>query len=160
MDYLLNHFKPRLSAPGTNHREDEEQLMMYWVNFLEMMEGNIVLGCNSCYILYCPTHSAAHNGHLKLKNQMGEVEELCIDLKTILIFTTGASYPPPGGFGTQPTIAFQDTSPYPRANTCANTIYLPLIKPLVSSEEFAYSIAWHSGFGRSAFEILNVWLSN
>ena len=49
VDYLLNHFKPRLSAPGTNRREDEEQLMMYWVNFLEMIEGNIVLGCNSCY---------------------------------------------------------------------------------------------------------------
>ena len=28
-DYMLDLFKPRLSAPGTNRREDEEQLIMY-----------------------------------------------------------------------------------------------------------------------------------
>ena len=37
---MLDFFKPRLSAPGTNRREDEEQ---YWVNFIEMIEGNISL---------------------------------------------------------------------------------------------------------------------
>lgn len=42
-DYLLNLFKPRLSAPGTNRREDEEQLIIYWVNFIEMIEGKISL---------------------------------------------------------------------------------------------------------------------
>ena len=42
-DYMLYVFKPRLSAPGTNRREDEEQLIMYWINFIEMIDGNISL---------------------------------------------------------------------------------------------------------------------
>lgn len=42
-DYMLNLFQPRLSAPGTNRREDEEQLIMYWTNFIEMIEGKVSL---------------------------------------------------------------------------------------------------------------------
>ena len=102
-------------------------------------------------IIIINIYFAAQNGQLKLKNRTGEIEEFSLDFKTILFFVTGAPYPPPAGFAKPPTIAFQVTSPYPRSNTCGNTIYLPLIKPLVSSEEFAYSMAFGilnaAGFG-------------
>jgi len=95
---------------------------------------------------------AAQNGQLRLKNASGEMEEFNLDYKTLLSFTTGALYPPLAGFAKPPTLAFQDTSPYPRSNTCANTLYLPALRPLPSSEEFAYSMAFGilnaAGFGR------------
>ena len=51
-DYMLDLFNPRLSAPGTNRREDEEQLIMYWINFIEMIEGNISLLMAVVYLYY------------------------------------------------------------------------------------------------------------
>ena len=48
-DYLLNLFKPRLSAPGSNKREEEEQLVMYWVHFIEMIGGNFPFCSNNNY---------------------------------------------------------------------------------------------------------------
>ena len=117
---VLNLFKPRLSALGTNRRE-EEQLIMYWVNFIKIIEANISLWYDLCCLYY--KLFAAQNGQLKLKNQTGEIEEFSLDFKTIHFFVTGAPYPSPSGFAKPPTIAFQDTSPYPRSNTCGNTIY-------------------------------------
>ena len=38
-DYLVKVFQPRLSPLGSNSREDEELLVMYWVNLIEMIEG-------------------------------------------------------------------------------------------------------------------------
>jgi len=38
-DYMLSLFQTRLSPEGTNRREEEEQLVMYWVHFIEMIEG-------------------------------------------------------------------------------------------------------------------------
>lgn len=150
-DYMLNLFQPRLSAPGTNRREDEEQLIMYWTNFIEMIEGKVSLWQYGIKFDVVSTLTA-QNGRLKLMNQAGEIEEFSLDFKAILFFTTGAPYPPPAGFAKPPTIAFQDNSPYPRSNTCANTIYLPSMKPLVSSEEFSYAMAFGilnaAGFGR------------
>lgn len=37
-DSLLNLFRTMFSPEGSNRREDEEQVIMYWVNFLEIIE--------------------------------------------------------------------------------------------------------------------------
>ena len=80
------------------------------------------------------------------------MEEFNLDLKTVLFFVTGSFFPPPAGFSKPPTIAFQNATRYPRSNTCANTLYLPLFRPLQSFEEFAYTMAFSilnaAGFGR------------
>ena len=41
-----------------------------------------------------------------------------ITFDKILAFATGARSEPPLGFGNQPSIAFQNFSPFPTANTC------------------------------------------
>ena len=42
-DYMLNLFTTRFSPEGANRREDEEQIVMYWVNFIERIEGIICI---------------------------------------------------------------------------------------------------------------------
>ncbi len=37
-DAMLTLFTPRLSPAGSNRREDEEQLVMLWVHFIQMIE--------------------------------------------------------------------------------------------------------------------------
>ena len=84
-------------------------------------------------------------------NANGDMEHFILDYTSILAFTTGASYPPPIGFSKKTTIAFQYNSPFPRSNTCANTLYLPAAHPLPSLEQFVYNIAFGilnaAGFG-------------
>ena len=93
----------------------------------------------------------AQNGKLKLENPKGEKEQFELDLKTVLFFATGLFFPPPAGFSKPPTIFFECASRYPRSNTCANSLYLPLIRPLLSFDEFAYIMAFSilnsAGFG-------------
>ena len=62
--------------------------------------------------------------------------------ETILEFTTGASHPPPAGFIQPPTIAFHVENHYPKANTCFNTLYLPVKRPLTSCDTFIYSMVY------------------
>ena len=38
-DYILGLFDTCFSLEGTNRREYEEQIMMYWVQFVEIIEG-------------------------------------------------------------------------------------------------------------------------
>ena len=47
-------------------------------------------------------------------------------IQEVLIFVTGASRPPPLGFDEPATIKFADEEPFPMANTCSNTIRLPV----------------------------------
>lgn len=55
-----------------------------------------------------------------------EEADFMIKFEDIVAFATGAPYEPPLGFDPPPVILFQSKSPYPRANTCTNTIYLPM----------------------------------
>lgn len=95
---------------------------------------------------------AATNGNLLLRNYSGGEELFKCDFETILSFVTGATRPPPSGFQNQPTIQFHDEGPYPRTNTCANTLYLSVQQPLPRSEEYIYRLAFgilnSAGFGR------------
>ena len=78
--------------------------------------------------------------------------EFQISFENILAFATGAFSEPPLGYEPHPSLSFQTNSPYPRANTCANTIYLSITEPLVPFESFVYymtsGILNSAGFGR------------
>ena len=50
LDVVINLFQTRFSPEGSNRREDEEQVVMFWVHFLEMIE------CKSNYIIKCSLH--------------------------------------------------------------------------------------------------------
>ena len=73
-----------------------------------------------------------------------------ITFDKILAFATGARSEPPLGFGNQPSIAFQNFSPFPTANTCANVIKMPLQG--MSFEKYSYCMSYGilntAGFGR------------
>ncbi|MBN3292744.1 G2E3 ligase, partial [Polypterus senegalus] len=65
-------------------------------------------------------------------------------LEDIVMFATGLKMIPPLGFEPRPTIKFlHDNSPFPTANTCSNTLCLPLHS---SYDSFTFHIS---------FEILN-----
>lgn len=82
-----------------------------------------------------------HDGH-KLKQQLR--------LENVLTFITGAPAEPPLGFIPQPCIRFHSSSVFPIANTCTNTLHLPLQQ--VSLQTFKYNILYgicnSIGFGR------------
>lgn len=44
-DFTLHLFETRLSPEGSNQREDEERIVMYWVNFIDLIE------CEECMIV-------------------------------------------------------------------------------------------------------------
>ena len=75
--------------------------------------------------------------------------EMTIKFENILFFSTGAPREPPLKFDPTPSVRFQHNSPYPRGNTCVNTIYLPTTDmPL---DKFIYymtsGITCTAGFG-------------
>lgn len=79
-----------------------------------------------------------------------EVLHLQLTLSDILKFVTGSPAVPPLGFVPTPSIQFQETSIFPMANTCTNTLHLPL--PDASDDEFKYrvltGIVNAAGFGK------------
>lgn len=79
-------------------------------------------------------------------------EPFKIQFEDILTFATGAMVPPAIGFTTKPKIVFHEEGPYPCANTCANTLMLPIQKPMPDAEGYMYNIAFGIlntvGFGR------------
>lgn len=56
---------------------------------------------------------------------MGD-RKLCVTFEYILAFATGAQRIPPIGFSPCPQIQFEQDSPFPTANTCANCLNLPM----------------------------------
>ena len=76
----------------------------------------------------------------------GETLSLKFTIADVLKFVTGAPATPPISFYPQPSIMFHQTSSFPMANTCSNTLHLPLKR--VSDQEFNYNIV--SGIVNSA----------
>lgn len=66
------------------------------------------------------------------------------------MFVTGSPTLPPVGFIPTPAIQFQESSMLPMANTCTNTLHLPLQN--MAEEVFEYNIVSgiinSPGFGR------------
>lgn len=97
---------------------------------------------------------ADEDGSMKGVSHDGVNTEFQITFNNILAFATGSPTKPPLGFIVPPALGFQTCSPYPRANTCANVIYLPLCTdgPQISFDKFVYfmtsGILNTAGFGR------------
>ena len=66
------------------------------------------------------------NGEVEGLSHDGIPTKFSIKFEDILAFATGATSEPPMGFFEQPSLNFQSSSPFPRANTCTNVIHLPL----------------------------------
>ena len=90
-----------------------------------------------------------NDGTIKAVSHEGDEVHLKINYEMILFFTTGAPREPPVRFDPIPSVGFQGTSPYPRSNTCSNTIYLPTTE--MPFEKFSYYMAYGitntAGFG-------------
>lgn len=71
-----------------------------------------------------------------------------VSLENLLMFATGLTSLPPAGITPQPCIVFLDTSPFPMANTCANTLKLPLSDTYSSFKSHKdFAIQNSPGFG-------------
>ncbi|XP_062308193.1 G2/M phase-specific E3 ubiquitin-protein ligase-like [Osmerus eperlanus] len=57
-----------------------------------------------------------------------EQQQTTVSLEDLLMFSSGLSSLPPAGIVPQPRIEFLTNSPFPMANTCANTVKLPLLQ--------------------------------
>ena len=75
---------------------------------------------------------------MKCIDNSGESLELVLHFEDILAFTTGSPQEPPLGYDPQPELNFESDSMYPRANTCSNTLYLPLVTPPMDLEKFSF----------------------
>lgn len=58
-DDVISMFTPKLSPQGSNRREEEEAVVMLWVNFIQMIEGEIdcyfcnpYVHINTCFVCY------------------------------------------------------------------------------------------------------------
>ena len=68
------------------------------------------------------------------------------------MFVKGSTQPPPIGLQKPPKIQFHSDGPFPRANTCANMLILPVMQPMPDSGSYMYNLAFGilntAGFGR------------
>ncbi|XP_019862007.1 PREDICTED: G2/M phase-specific E3 ubiquitin-protein ligase-like [Amphimedon queenslandica] len=124
-DIMQDIFRISFSIKGSNDREKEEEVALFWVNLLQDVQNGI--------------------GLVKT-----EETEFSISLGDILAFATGASTVPPIGFCPQPSILFHKRSKYPEANTCSNILRLSLLSESYEEfkELFCFSIANAIGFGK------------
>ncbi|KAJ8353434.1 hypothetical protein SKAU_G00210010 [Synaphobranchus kaupii] len=71
-----------------------------------------------------------------------------VSLEDVLMFATGLSSLPPAGIAPLPCIEFLTNSPYPMANTCANTLKLPLLHSYsLFKTHMDFGIQNYPGFG-------------
>ena len=166
-DQMIDLFTTKFSPVGSNRREVEEAIVMHWVNFIQMIESEWLCVVTFLQFRYCFNKhlqskgfmrglivyiSTDGNGVVDVISPDGEQTEFHISFEDILAFTTGSPSSPPLGFQPAPSLSFITTSPYPRANTCSNTLNLPMLQPLVSFERFGYymssGILNAAGFGR------------
>ncbi|KAK0140647.1 G2/M phase-specific E3 ubiquitin-protein ligase [Merluccius polli] len=96
-------FRPDLSPSGSNSRAKEGRTLGFWADYLLDCQG---LQKESAKIT------------LFKARLLYQVEE-------VLMFATGLNSLPPSGLIPQPKLEFIEDSPYPMANTCANTMKLP-----------------------------------
>ena len=95
-------FSPKLSEPGANRREVEEEMLLHWSYFLsDVEEGSITV-------------------------ESGE-QISTLTLEDILAFATGATSFPVLGFKQQSTITFlHDGGMFPTVSTCSLQVCLPV----------------------------------
>ena len=131
---LDNLFLPVVSPKGSNKRREEEAVSLNFSRYLEEVESGLV------------TSSV-------VDVTTDEESQMTITLATVLQFITACSSLPAAGFDDQPSITFMhnDLGRKLTANTCSNTIHLPVSCTFLSYEsfktEFTSCIAELPGFG-------------
>ncbi|XP_016400282.1 G2/M phase-specific E3 ubiquitin-protein ligase-like [Sinocyclocheilus rhinocerous] len=71
-----------------------------------------------------------------------------VPLENVLMFATGLTSLPPAGVAPQPCIVFLDNSPFPMANTCTNTLKLPILETYsLFQTQMDFGIQNSPGFG-------------
>ena len=118
---------------GSNTRNREEQVYMYFVRLLTECEGNIcVLHC--MFSFHCSAIESSDPDHLTLAD--------------ILIFFSGVDSIPPLGFSCSPTLTFHNRE-LPSSSTCALTLTLPIHSDYVSFKaKVTFGMKHHGGFGK------------
>lgn len=82
-----------------------------------------------------------NHSHVDTKgNVEAEGEHFEISLQDILMYTTATPSQPPLGFTLKPSLSFQDDIPFPRANTCSNTLHIPIQH--TSLDTFVYQMCF------------------
>ncbi|KAI9541258.1 hypothetical protein NQZ68_032262 [Dissostichus eleginoides] len=77
-----------------------------------------------------------------------EESQTAMSLEDVLMFATGLTSLPPSGFEPSPGIEFLDDSPFPMANTCSNTLKLPLLEAYnVFKSQMDFGMQNSLGFG-------------
>ncbi|KAJ4935477.1 hypothetical protein JOQ06_017010 [Pogonophryne albipinna] len=77
-----------------------------------------------------------------------EESQTAVSLEDVLMFATGLISLPPSGFEPSPGIEFLDDSPFPMANTCSNTLKLPLLDTYnVFKSQMDFGMQNSPGFG-------------
>ena len=101
-------------------------------------------------VYYSLFNFVAGRGVLTAMSEQEVLETFQVSLGDVLAFATGASAIPPMGFNPTPAIKFHSTSPFPLANTCANTLSLPLFSHSHEGfkHSFCYGICNAIGFGQ------------
>lgn len=112
-------------------------------------------GYHSAPLIYFCCLLSECKGLVRVSRSMtSEEEEFHFKLEDVLIFATGASDVPPIGFVPTPSIMFHDHpgSFFPMANTCTNTLKLPLNTSTSDYDffryNFVYGIANTAGYGQ------------
>ncbi|XP_038132896.1 G2/M phase-specific E3 ubiquitin-protein ligase [Cyprinodon tularosa] len=71
-----------------------------------------------------------------------------VTLEDVLMFATGVPSIPPAGMDPQPCLEYIYTSNFPMANTCANTLKLPLLDSYITfKHSMNFGIKNSPGFG-------------
>ncbi|XP_016117945.1 G2/M phase-specific E3 ubiquitin-protein ligase-like, partial [Sinocyclocheilus grahami] len=71
-----------------------------------------------------------------------------VPLENVLMFATGLTSLPPAGVAPQPWIVFLDNSLFPTANTCTNTLKLPILETYsLFQTQMDFGIQNSPGFG-------------
>ena len=86
----------------------------------------LIITYSYTHTIFCGVN-AANSGVLKLAGNDGDIQTLTVTFEILLSFATSAPRPPPAGYKPMPKLAFEDQrSPFPRANTSSNTLYLSI----------------------------------
>ena len=131
------------------------QFRFYTLYILHLLSGWLVqsiLHLLPLSLLYMHTYHSLIDLQdcIELKDPRDEtICKFSITLEDILSFATGAKSVPPVGFIPSPSILFEQSSFFPRANTCANILFLPL--QVANDDNFMFYMSFGvcntAGFG-------------
>ena len=143
----------------STHLEDvalQPEMWLYYIPPTQILQHSYGCTAPNVHVVVVFMCSAlffciATKGMLQLKDSSGSIESFNLQFQDILVFVTGATHPPPIGFQKQPKIQFHNDGPFPRANTCANTLILSVMQPMPDTDSYAYYLAFGilntAGFG-------------